>query len=138
MATETDLELTYHGTTSLGCLINALKRVTRTNCKGEPVPVYFDFCRQDALAEIDSYRGSYDHLAIGWGNIFPKKTSVSALIAALELCVGKEFEGYKGGDYTMNRDTPVWCANWSEAGSTAIVGVYDGEYQIVLRTRYVP
>lgn len=69
---------------------------------------------------IHSYRGYYDQLAIGYG------TDDITVAQLLELCKdadGKTFTGYKGGDYNMHSDTPLWIANSNESGSTAIVDV---------------
>jgi hypothetical protein len=55
----------------------------------------------------------------------------------LKLCEeadGKTFTGYKGGDYHMDRSTPVWVANHNESGSTAIVDIRDGGWRTILVT----
>jgi hypothetical protein len=82
----------------------------------------------DALVEIagrpagefHSYRGSYDQLALGTGS-YP--LTVGALLSRCRNADGETFEGYKGGDYMMSRDTPVWFADWGEYPGRAIVGI---------------
>ena len=37
---------------------------------------------------------------------------VADLVRALDLAVGREFEGYKGGQYLMRWDTRVWVSNY--------------------------
>lgn len=104
---------------SLGALIDAL-----AECK-QDADVYFDFCYL-APDGVRSYRGYYDHLAIGYreeGNV-----RVSELLGELRAAEGKIFTGYKGGDYRMSRETPMWAANYGRSGSTAIVGVYRTDY----------
>ena len=54
----------------------------------------------------------------------------------LKLAIGEVFEGYKGGDYTMSKNTPVWVANYGNSGNTGIVDVIHDEYQVVLVTQY--
>lgn len=124
---EIELEHSPFGTTTLGALIDALKRRDATHS------VYFDFAGF-VPAGIDSYRGYYDHLAIGFASAFAKP--VTALLGDLLACDGQTFEGYKGGRYRMNLDTPIWVANRGETGSTAIVGIADAEWVTVIRTRW--
>jgi hypothetical protein len=87
--------------------------------------------------EIHSYRGYYDQLAIGYkssGNC-PKVEEI------LQLCkdaLGKYFTGYKGGDFLMMEDTPLWVANPEETGDTAIVDVIDAEWTTFIITSYYP
>ena len=60
-----------------------------------------------------SYRGYYRDLAF---EPEPKKITVSA---ALDMCIGamgEEFTGYKGGEYGMGRNTPIWIARYSYSG----------------------
>lgn len=44
------------------------------------------------------------------------------------------FTGYKGGEFTMSGETPVYVANPDEAGGTAVVDVRDDGRRIVLIT----
>lgn len=55
----------------------------------------------------------------------------------LRSAVGAAFEGYKGGVFTMSRHTPVWVANYGNAGNTAVVGVRDLGYLVIIETAYV-
>lgn len=128
------LELSVWGTTTLGSLINALKR-----CNAD-ADVEFDFCYL-APTKVNSYRGYYDHLALGWTDkhdgpgYWPK---VSALIAELESAIGKTFTGYKGGEYRMNGSTPLWVANYGQTGGTGIVGLNcEGDMTVTLVTAKV-
>lgn len=129
------LPLTIYGTTSLGALITALEAVDATKT------VQFDFC-YTAPTTLDSYRGCYDHLALGWtdaktpsfdGTYWP---TVAALLDVLRSGVGATYEGWKGGHYMMHRSTPLWVANPGQTGSTGIIGVHDA-YSIVLVTQWV-
>lgn len=46
---------------------------------------------------------------------------------AIALCrrmMGAVLSGYKGGEYTMGANTPVWRADWGCTGSK-IVGIHD-------------
>lgn len=107
---EEKVELTesIFGTATLGSLIDELEK-----CRPS-AEVQFDFCYLRPT-KVASYRGYYDHLAIGWTekSYGPEHhwIPVPMLLVELKDAVGKSFEGYKGGDYTMTRDTPVWVAN---------------------------
>src|SRR5687768_754993 len=109
---------------TLGALIDALKSHDPSK------RAYFDFVHFQPEG-VHSYRGYYDHLAIGYGR---DGRTVGQLLELCEGAVGKTFEGYKGGDYTMTRDTPVWVANHNESGGTAIVRVRDEGWRVLLET----
>jgi hypothetical protein len=122
---------TMFGTLSLGALIEKLSKCEMT------ARVYFDFCRLSPTS-VNSYRGFYDHLAIGFADVqYDATKKVGELLTELRACVGKVFSGYKGGDYRMTEKTPVWVANWSETSDTVIVGVLrEGEHSVVILTRH--
>lgn len=87
--------------------------------------------------DLSSYRGSYDQLALE----FDEKSNamkVDKFRKLLEDAVGKEFTGYKGGQFLMDLDTPVWVANYGNSGSTAIIDVVDDEYQILIFAAKIP
>ena len=84
---------------------------------------------------IDSWRGSYAELALNFqaeGN----ELTATDFLKVLKDAVGKTFCGYKGGDYVMSRQTPVWVANYGNSGNTAVLDVIDDEYQVVIVTGY--
>ena len=31
-------------------------------------------------------------------------------------CIGETYRGYKGGDFYMDENTPIWIANWGDGG----------------------
>jgi hypothetical protein len=64
-----------------------------------------------------SYRGYYSDLA------FEDVSDVTAqaLLADCHDALGQTFEGYKGGDFTMGKDTPLWNAPYGCSGK-AVVG----------------
>lgn len=64
------------------------------------------------LSSPHSYRGYYEDLAFSYG----EKTTAKK---ALQLChnaMGQIFVGYKGGDFQMGRNTPVWVAFHGQLG----------------------
>lgn len=99
----------YHLT--LGQLIAALKACPRGTC------VKFDH-NGGAPGTFDSYRGYYSDLAIDSGN---KPKTAAKLLSHAMRANGKAFHGYKGGDYVMTANTPLWNAPYGVCGR-AIVG----------------
>jgi hypothetical protein len=87
---------------------------------------------------IDSWRGSYAELALnfcdGEGN--DKQMTVSEFLRMLKETIGKTLTGYKGGDFLMTKHTPVWVANYSRSGNTAVVDIVDNEYEVLIMTGY--
>lgn len=85
----------------------------------EALPSYMPVRR---LYNPHSYRGYYCDLALesDEGVTVP----VSELLATLKGCLGKVFGGYKGGDFPMHENTPVWVAGYGCCGDQ-IVGVHD-------------
>lgn len=116
-------------TLRLGELIDSMKR-----CKKD-ASVIFDFGGAVPTG-IDSWRGVYAELSLQWGggrygDDYPK---VSDVLEILSAAVGKTYTGWKGGEYRMDRDTPVWVDNRGCWTKTAIVGVSDEDYIVVLQT----
>jgi len=93
----------------------------------------------------ESYRGFYNQLALGYGEERPKEewqkrqvlATPAAVIAELERAIGRTYEGYKGGDFIMRADTPLWVANTGEAPGTAVVGIRSLNYTVIIETGYV-
>ena len=124
---------------NLGQLIDALSAISPTfNDPPEPKSVFFEFggLMPTTLA---SYRGFYDHLALGYtpDHDFPSRVTVDGLLKQLKDALGHTFTGYKGGEYEMRRTTPMWASNWGECFGTAITGVKDCGYMVVIQTAYV-
>jgi hypothetical protein len=82
--------------------------------------------------ELDSYRGYYEQLGL---EIEPGTQSAVDAAKQLRRAINREFQGYKGGDYTMTESTPVWIHNYgTTSGSGQIIGVTTdapGEFIIV-------
>jgi hypothetical protein len=67
----------------------------------------------DGICEPHSYRGYYSDLAF---KLCGYKRKVADTLAMAKDCMGETFEGYKGGDFEMSRNTPVWIANYGSCG----------------------
>lgn len=93
--------------------------------------------------ECDSWRGSYAEIAIGFADLeWEKRPMLKSFLQHLRDCVGKEFTGYKGGEFTMDESTPVWVSNYGRSGETGVVGLAtevgaEGKvYRVHIRTDY--
>ena len=73
----------------------------------------------------------------------PENPSAQNLLNVLNLAKGKVFEGYKGGDFTMGKTTPVWVANYGESSgfkregdkyNQAVVDVEETDKGVILKT----
>lgn len=112
---------------SLGEMIAALRA-----CNPDS-DIFFDFGGLHPT-DVDSYRGYYDDLAIGFSD--DSGSSVKRLLSELEPAVGSTFSGYKGGDFRMHDGTPMWVANYGRCHSTAVVGVRDLGWGVVIDTAH--
>jgi hypothetical protein len=115
--------------------------------KGLELPVLLDFpAMEDSGGEIpwvhptssmDSYRGYYEDLAIGWAVSKDYKDAApkaGALREALRSAVGSTYGGWKGGEFTMREDSRVWIANSGYSTGLQIIEVLERSYAIFLRT----
>lgn len=88
------------------------------------LPVRFDW-NEAFPNEAMSYRGYYSDLAFDWSDD-PK--TVGSFLAVCKAALGQTYTGYKGGDFTMGADTPLWASPYGSGGGRAIMGLQiDGE-----------
>lgn len=128
---------------TLGELIQKLEKCELTHGEeNEPKNVCFDF-GSAVPTGLDSWRGSYDELALGYklsghdnNDEHFAKTTAEELLNELKSAIGKKFTGWKGGEFHMNENTRVWVANPGNAGNTGIVEVVDDGWRIILLTSY--
>lgn len=68
------------------------------------------------LGRPHSYRGYYEDLAFE-----PQKNvSVAQMLKTATFCVGREFQGYKGGWYKMDENSDCWIAYIGNGGGDKI------------------
>lgn len=108
---------------TLGEFIRALER------QDADETVKFDFVHFGPTT-FQSYRGYCEQLALGYEecgrthrNASYDYPTVAVLLTHARATIGKQFTGWKGGEYVMQADTQLWVANAGETGSTAIVNV---------------
>jgi hypothetical protein len=66
-----------------------------------------------------SYRGYYSDLAFEPSSEF---TTVAEFLGECKQALDSTFEGYKGGDFRMGADTPLWISEYGVSSGRAIVG----------------
>lgn len=99
----------YHLT--LGKLIEKLKSVDaglRVVCSDN----------QDAPGEAMSYRGYYSDLAF---EPTAEPVTAGALLARCEAALDTEMTGYKGGEFRMGADVPLWVSAYGSASGRAVM-----------------
>lgn len=108
----------------------------------EQKEVCFDFSSAIPTT-LDSWRGSYSELALGFelsgydndeGHF--AKTEVGYLLLELKNAIGKGYTGWKGGEFFMGRDTPIWVDNPGNGNNTGIIDVVDDGWRIILMTAF--
>lgn len=112
------------GQMTLGALISALEA-----CKADSY-VQFVFAGL-CPGRLRSYRGFYDHLAIDPSGEF---RHVGEFLAHAKSVLGSTMTGYKGGEYVMDDDTPVWVAPWGDTSTTRVVGVQNEDWRVKILT----
>lgn len=82
------------------------------------------------FGDLNSYRGYYHDLAFEPSD---KEKPISTLLAQCQAAMGEIFHGYKGGEYQMGRNTPLWI---SEYGS--VIGMKLVDLTINMNGRLTP
>lgn len=81
-----------------------------------------------------SYRGYYSDLAL---EPSPQTSTCGELLMLLQSALGQTFDGYKGGDFVMGPETPLWLASYG-CGGLAITDLVIQDGAAVLVTRAEP
>lgn len=107
---------------TLGQLIEQLEKMNPESgviCSTDTSMVFTTF---------DSYRGYYEDLALGYvaKDYYEEKKdgeihTVKDFLEEAKSCLNKKFYGWKGGEFVMDADTPLWVAN-SGHTSNFIIG----------------
>lgn len=75
----------------------------------------------EGITAPHSYRGYYCDLAFERGET---RIAASAALALCKSAMGEVFKGYKGGDFQMGRNTPLWLSEYGNTGQK-IMGLRD-------------
>ena len=128
---------------TLGQIIDKLEKCgLKHGDNDEPKQVDYDFSSAIPTT-LYSWRGSYSELALGFklsgydnNDEHFAKTTAETLLLEFKNAVDKEYTGWKGGEFTMDRDTPIWVSNEGNSGNTGIIDVVDDGWRIILMTAY--
>jgi hypothetical protein len=121
---------------TLGELILKLEPIVQKAGNEGKIDVVYDFGSLFPT-DIDSWRGSYNELALNYTNYDDSiPLTVIDFYSLLKSAIGKTFTGYKGGDFIMTKNTPVWVSNYGDDDNTAVIEVVDNGYQVILITGY--
>lgn len=71
------------------------------------------------LGDLDSYRGYYCDLAF---EPTDEATTAGELLERCRAAMGQVFTGYKGGDYVMGAQTPLWVSRYGDASGLKLMG----------------
>ena len=123
---------------TLGELIEKLEAYITLDGKKKSERILIDFAGLMPTG-LSSYRGYYHQLAIEYDEATWADRKDMRIAKFLKLCkeaVGKEFTGWKGGEFTMSKDTPLWVANSGNTGSTIVTGVIVVWSGLMIETAY--
>ena len=70
----------------------------------------------DVGCDLDSYRGYYSDLALEPLQQDAPRRTVADVLEMCRAAMGQVFQGYKGGDYMMGANTPLWVAEYGSCG----------------------
>lgn len=82
-----------------------------------------------------SYRGYYEDLGLSVLDLNENHQTVQDFLNKCNECIGKQFEGYKGGLYTMTILTDLWCSEYGAAEGWKIYDVVDIGKAILIKTK---
>jgi hypothetical protein len=116
---------------TLGQIIEKVEKILESG-GDKKAEVVYDF-GHFYPTEIDSWRGAYQELALNY-TTKGKELEAEEFLKMLKEANGKTFTGYKGGDFLMDLNTPVWVSNYSEACDTAVIDVINDDWRIILIT----
>lgn len=97
---------------TIGEMLEALK-----NANDDAAVFITDTLSVELNGEVMSWRGDYSCLSLGYSlygdsNAF---ITVGRLKSILKDAIDKSFIGYKGGEFVMEKDTPVYLDNYGFA-----------------------
>lgn len=126
-------------TITLQELIEAIENCGIKKEIGDYKNILFDFGTAIPTGLI-SWRGSYSELSLEYkltnrdDNSEPQCMHADKFLEMCKEAIGSRFEGYKGGEFTMNKDTLVYVDNYGAYTETIISGVKSDDYYIYIKT----
>lgn len=94
---------------------------------------YFKYSKK-TKSVFKSWRGSYCELAMNYSN---ENQSITAkqLLDMAKFINNKYLDGYKGGDFLMDLQTPIHIDNYGDSGGMKLTGVSIKDKKVLLITR---
>ncbi|AZA49761.1 hypothetical protein EG346_16940 [Chryseobacterium carnipullorum] len=128
---------------TLGQFISEIERIgIVAEHNNEIKDVCFDF-GSAIPTTLDSWRGAYEELALGYelsgydnNSKHFSDCKADKFLEQLKSAIGKEYTGWKGGEFIMNEDTPVWVSNSGNSDDTGIIGILDDGWRIIVLTAF--
>lgn len=81
-----------------------------------------------------SYRGYYSDLSFETGE---GASTVAKISAVLKSALGETFMGYKGGDFPMDEDTPLWSSTYGTSSGKALMDIDVVNNRAIIRIKQV-
>jgi hypothetical protein len=69
-------------------------------------------------SEAISYRGYYSEIAFLHGS-----STVGEILETAKDSIGRTYQGYKGGDFVMQKNTPVWVSDYGTSSGLQIMSI---------------
>lgn len=88
-----------------------------------------------APGEALSYRGHYSDLA--FADETTDTVTVKLLLDTLLAVWNTELTGYKGGEFLMDRDTPIWRSEYGIASNIAWTDLAVQDHSVIIKTRQI-
>ena len=119
---------------TLGQLIEKLEQVANMSMVAETT-LKFDFAGLHPC-DVGSYRGFYEDLAIEFSTEW---YPLMEFICDLKTASESTYTGWKGGEFKMSEDTPVWVAPYGLSSGTYITDVVlvDGHTAVMLTKQHM-
>ncbi len=107
---------------------------------------FLSMCKPNSVVEIDpkgyatlnlnSWRGSYEHLSISPTHDEKKVVTADQLCKSLSDMIGKHITGYKGGTYIVTGETSLYADEWGSYTDHRLIGGCEYKDRVVIHVEY--
>lgn len=89
----------------------------------------------EGVGRLESYRGYYSDLAFETDGASGASSQAAVeVLADCRQALGTCFTGYKGGDFWMTGNTPLWDSPYGDASGLKVMGLKEQDGVVRLRT----
>lgn len=110
-------------------LEDLIEKLAKCNPDNE---VYFDY-ENRPVSHLISWRGVYAELSLD-SNHDGKAVKTGELLENCRTAIGKEFTGYKGGEFVMSEHSLVYADEYSTASGFATCDVVEKDGKTIIET----